>query len=142
MKVLGLTKSHDGAYSAFRAGNLLNILYASFRTTEQLERFGDWVYDNRETAIVVWKIAFYTENTLEALKRLQTDPSLTPQVAAQSVVAEAEAETRRAWDERNQAAQAGRQAAVDAEVERVASGQAAATAGGQGSRGEGSHAKL
>jgi len=115
-EMLELSQSHEQMFSAFRAGNLLPVLSPARRTAAQIERFGAAAPNDWEVARQVWKVAFYTDNTLEALERIVADPLLTPKAAAEAVVAATEAETRRVFAEQQQAVQAERQAAVDADV--------------------------
>ena len=118
-EMLELSQSHDQTFSAFRAANLLPVLRPEHRTPAQIERFGTAVADH-EVARQVWKVAFYTDNTLQALSMIAEDASLTPKAAAEAVVAVTEAETRRAFAEQQQAAQAKRQADADAAARQAA----------------------
>merc|ERR1711871_826874 len=109
--MLQRTKSHDGNFSAFRAANLLQVLRPHHRSAEQRRRFGEAPPEDEDVACQVWRVAFYADSALEALEKLDQDRSLTPQEAAEAVVAAKEEQTRAAIAAQQQAAQAARQAA-------------------------------
>ena len=111
-EMLTLSQSHEKLSSAFRAGNLLPVLDPKYRTEAQIGRVGDRVWDSKLT-IEVYKVAFYSDNTLAALQIIDENPAVTPLQAAQTVVANAEAETRKQFAEQQQALQASRQAEAD-----------------------------
>ena len=74
-------------------------------------RFGEAPPEDEDVACQVCRVAFYADSALEALEKLDQDRSLTPQEAAEAVVAAKEEQTRAAIAAQQQAAQAARQAA-------------------------------
>merc|ERR1712093_431913 len=116
--MLERTASGDGSQSSFRALQLARVLMPQYRTPEMIVQFGSDPPACKAIAYEVWRVAFYTESTLEALARMSHDlAGCSPREAAQKIVEEKEAATRAQFDAEGRARQAARQKEADLAAE-------------------------
>eukprot|EP00658_Telonema_sp_P-2_P053104 TRINITY_DN4152_c0_g1_i1.p1 TRINITY_DN4152_c0_g1~~TRINITY_DN4152_c0_g1_i1.p1 ORF type:complete len:412 (-),score=86.49 TRINITY_DN4152_c0_g1_i1:271-1506(-) len=122
-QLLEATASSEGIYSEFRASNLLQVVSGEHRGPELVTRFGQGDHDLTVSRACL-KVAFYPESTLEALELLHAHPELGPQGAAQQVVDQKEALTRRLFEAQGISSKALREAAgVVEQLEQLVEGK-------------------
>merc|ERR1712093_801466 len=63
--MLERTASSEGSQSSFRALQLARVLMPQYRTAEMTAQFGSEPPGSKAIAYEVWRVAFYTESTLE-----------------------------------------------------------------------------